>query len=322
MKNCAFCQPIAAELEHFEHLFQAALASDVGLINDVARHLAMHRGKRLRPILVLLTCGLHGAPPERSLSLAVAVELLHTATLVHDDVVDSSLLRRGAPTVNGLWSNRISILMGDLLFCRALSLLVGGEDMRPVRLISEATFRMSRGEMMQEEHGDNYRLMEQNYFRVVADKTAALIAACCQLGALAAGGRERDLQNMAHFGENLGVAFQIRDDVLDYVGDESTLGKPIGSDILNNKVTLPLLHALRSAPSEEAQAIMAHLQSGDRDTVQAVLAFVRRHGGVEYAETQADLYLERARAVLHTYSETPYKHALMELVAYVGRRQE
>ncbi|MDZ7337139.1 MAG: polyprenyl synthetase family protein [candidate division KSB1 bacterium] len=322
MTRHAFCQPIAAELDLFEKEFGAALASDVGLINDVAVHLVMHRGKRLRPILVLLACGLHGAAPRKALTKAVAVELLHTATLVHDDVVDASLLRRGAPTVNGLWSNRISILMGDLLFSRALALLLEGEDLRALRLISEATFRMSRGELLQEEHGTDARLTEENYFRIVSDKTAALLSACCRLGALAAGGDEPQLEAMARFGEHLGVAFQIRDDVLDYVGDEATLGKPIGSDILNNKVTLPLIHALRSAAPEEAEEVLAHLNSGDRGRVEAVLAFVKRHGGLEYADQQADRYLSAARSTLEEYPDTPYKRALMELLEYVGRRRK
>ncbi len=322
MKRYSFSRPIEAELQLFEREFSSVLASDVSLINDIATHLAAHRGKRLRPMLVLLTCGLHGAPPRAALQAALAIELLHTATLVHDDVVDSSFLRRGAPTVNGLWSNRISILMGDLLFARALALLVEGGDLRALRLLSDAVFRMSRGELLQEEHGSDYQLMERNYFRVVSDKTAALIGACCQLGALVAGGNESHMHTMQQFGENLGIAFQIRDDVLDYVGDQRTLGKPIGSDILNNKLTLPLLHALRSADPETARTMLAYAQSSEQGRVEAVLAFVRDNGGVRYAEQQAEQHLRAALACLAGYESSPYLTALEELVSYVGTRQE
>jgi len=322
LKKYAFCQPIEAELRLFEEEFRSVLASDVSLINDIAMHLAAHRGKRLRPILVFLTCGLHGAPPSVALKPALAIELLHTATLVHDDVVDSSFLRRGAPTVNGLWSNRISILMGDLLFARALALLVDGGDLRALRLLSDATFRMSRGELIQEEHGSDYQLMERTYFRVVSDKTAALISVCCQLGALFAGADDAKLSTMERFGENMGIAFQIRDDILDYVGDEGTLGKPIGSDILNNKITLPLLHALRNADPETAQEMLAHLQSGEEGRVGAVVEFVRQKDGVKYAEEQVERHLRAALACLDGYESSPYLVALRELARYVGTRQE
>lgn len=322
MEKYAFCRPIEAELKLFEDEFGAVLTSDVSLINDVAVHLAMHRGKRLRPILAFLTCGLHGGAPQAALKPALAVELLHTATLVHDDVVDSSVLRRGAPTVNGLWSNRIAILVGDLLFSRALATLLDGCDLRALRLLSDATFRMSRGELLQEEQGSDYHAMEQNYFRVVSDKTAALLSTCCQLGAMAAGAGDESLRTMEQFGENLGIAFQIRDDILDYAGDQETLGKPIGSDILNNKITLPLLYALRNAEQPVAQEIMAHVQSGEEKRVEMVIAFVRQHGGLAYSTAQAQRYLRQADSCLEAYAPSPYKAALQELLRYVGTREK
>jgi octaprenyl-diphosphate synthase len=322
LEKHAFCRPIEAELQLFEDAFRSVLTSDVSLINDVAVHLAVHRGKRLRPILAFLACGLHGAAPRAALRSALAVELLHTATLVHDDVVDSSLLRRGAPTVNGLWSNRIAILVGDLLFSRALATLLDSGDVRALRLLSDATFRMSRGELLQEEHGRDYRLMGQNYFRVVSDKTAALISACCQLGAMAAGASEVELHTMDQLGENLGIAFQIRDDILDYVGDQETLGKPIGSDILNNKITLPLLYALRDAEPQVAQEVMSQIQSREKKRVEMVIAFVRQHGGLAYCEEQAQSYLRQAESCLEGYGSSPYKAALQELLRYVGTREK
>jgi octaprenyl-diphosphate synthase len=344
-------EPIKEDLEAFEKEFKAILKSDIFLIDKVVHYLISHRGKRLRPVLVLLVSRLHpiSALPkagarhaadetnsktssfkkendDKRLKAAAILELLHTATLVHDDVVDDSYRRRGFPTINSIWKNKISVLMGDYLFSKSLLAMLHLGDLKTFSIISRTAERMSQGELLQVERSRDYWMEEEIYFRLIADKTAALLSASCQLGALAGGQSDAEIERLGEFGEKVGIAFQIRDDILDLLGEESQTGKPIGNDIRENKITLPLLHALKQAERREAKAIIRLVKknsgwrsrkSGYRDIVN----FIERHGGVAYALQTATRFTEEAVTLLEPYQDSPFKNSLINLVRFITSRE-
>jgi len=316
--------PIEGLLHDFEHAFQEILQSEIPLANQVVHYIAGLKGKRLRPALVFLASRLHGTVTPNSMRAAIVVELLHTATLVHDDVVDTSELRRGKPTVNSIWDNRISVLVGDLLFSRTLNALLALHSQPALGIISEMANRITEGELMQVEHEHDYQISEPVYFDLVAKKTAALFAASCELGALAVEDAPVARQRMKDFGENLGIAFQIKDDLLDYAGDAAVLGKPVANDIRENKITLPLIYAFAHAAQEETGRIVALLEQPDLadDDVRAIVTFVRDRGGLEYAEQMAQRYCSTAVAILECYAPSEVRDALMTLVDFAISREK
>ncbi len=323
MKIDSFSGPVQGPLHDFERALTEVLYSDIPLANQVVHYISGLKGKRLRPALVFLASRLHGEVTENSMRAAIVVELLHTATLVHDDVVDSSDLRRGKPTINSIWDNRISVLVGDLLFSRTLTALLNLKSQSALGIISEAANRITEGELMQVEHEHDYSVSEPVYFDLVAKKTAALFSSSCELGALAvrdeAGARER----MKQFGECLGIAFQIKDDLLDYAGDVSKLGKPVANDIRENKVTLPLIHALAAATPDQRERIVALLEKKnmDEEDILTVVSFVREIGGLEYAEGIARQYGNAALEILNSYPESEARGSLIALVRFAISRE-
>jgi octaprenyl-diphosphate synthase len=316
-------RPIKDDLDEFDAHFKKLLSSDVFLVDKVVQYIVAHKGKRLRPILVLLTARLPGTPvSDRRFQAAAVMELLHTATLVHDDVVDGSDRRRGFPTINAVWQNKVSVLMGDYLFSKALLAMISLRDQRALDVISQTAERMSQGELLQVERSKDYWIEESVYFRLIADKTASLLSAACQLGILASGGHEDDLRAMAEFGENLGIAFQIRDDLLDILGIEKQTGKPIGNDIRENKITLPLLHALKVADKRQARAVIRLMKKGPtRRELAEIIDFVAAHRGIDYATEKANFYCQKALQTLERYPESEYKESLRELVTYITTRE-
>ncbi len=316
-------RPIKDDLDEFDHHFKRLLNSDVFLVDRVVQYIVSHKGKRLRPILVLLTARLPGTPvSEHRFRAAAVMELLHTATLIHDDVVDGSDRRRGFPTVNAVWKNKVSVLMGDYLFSKALLAMISLRDQRALDVISKTAERMSQGELLQVERSKDYWIEEEVYFRLIADKTASLISAACQLGILASGGAPDDMQAMAEFGENLGIAFQIRDDLLDILGVEKQTGKPIGNDIRENKITLPLLHALKVADKRQARGVIRLMKKGPaRRELAEIIDFVAAHQGIEYATETANRFCTKALQILERYPESEYKDSLTELVTYITTRE-
>ncbi|MCH9006901.1 polyprenyl synthetase family protein [candidate division KSB1 bacterium] len=320
------CKPIKRDLEDYEQEFKRILKSNVFLIDKVIQYIIANKGKRLRPILVILTSRLHngnGAVLEkRNLKAAAIMELLHTATLVHDDVVDGSNQRRGVPSVNSIWKNKVSVLMGDYLFSKALLAMLSLKSMRAYQIISETAERMAQGELLGVERRKDYWMEEEVYFRLIGDKTASLLAAACQLGAVSSSDDEEDIVAMKDFGENLGLAFQIRDDLLDILGKEKKTGKPLGNDIRDNKVTLPLIFALRQAKRGEARRIIRMMKrNAKRREIQEIVSFVEYHGGIDYAMKKANGYLELAEKSLERYPDTPYKDSLTKLVSFVTTRE-
>jgi octaprenyl-diphosphate synthase len=343
--------PIKEDLEAFEKEFKAILKSDIFLIDKVVHYLISHRGKRLRPVLVLLVSRLRAAEngvsapaPEwknnhaananagvngfddKRLKAAAILELLHTATLVHDDVVDDSYRRRGFPTINSIWKNKISVLIGDYLFSKSLSAMLHLGDLKTFSIISRTAERMSQGELLQVERSRDYWMEEEIYFRLIGDKTAALLAAACQLGALAGGQSEAEIERLGEFGEKVGIAFQIRDDILDLLGEESRTGKPIGNDIRENKITLPLLYALKQAERREAKAIIRLIRRGGswrsrKSDYRDIVNFIERHGGVTYAMQTAQRFTNEAITLLDPYADSPFKMSLVNLVRFITSRE-
>ena len=313
--------PVKAEMQQLEEAFQSLVSSDISLITDVLTYLVQQRGKRIRPTLVFLSCGLNGGNPASCIDEALAVELLHIASLVHDDVVDESALRRGAATINHKWSNKISVLIGDLLFSKVLSLLEKKDDRESLRILTSTTEYMSKGELLQIEQNDEYNLTEDEYFTLISYKTGYLISACCQFGARAANADNERIEVMKRFGEQLGIAFQIRDDILDLIGDSKTLGKPVANDIQNNKITLPMLSALKMVDAKKAQSILEIMRNNpDPEQIDEVVQFIDDHGGIQDAEKQAQKFKNNALKLLDGFKPSPYKTALEGMVEFVSDR--
>lgn len=319
------CEPIQFELETFEKEFKLNLSSDVLLLNQIVEYIISHSGKRLRPILVFLSANLVGKPSKATYQAALLTELLHTATLLHDDVVDESDLRRGAPTVNAIWQNKVAILSGDYLFAKVLEYLVTLEKPVVFEILAKVTQRMSAGELLQIERKQDYYMPESIYYRLIADKTASLIAAACQLGGITALPQRQgeSFDTLSQMGEYLGIAFQIKDDLLDYMGDKVKTGKPTGNDILENKITLPLLYALRTAPADKAQQVIGLI---DNSVTAADLSFIQNFvmefGGLDYARSQANHYIQLAYHIIRDIQDSPYKSSLIALAEYIVQREK
>ena len=318
--------PIKEDLKVYEKEFMVLLKSNVLLIDKVVHYISTSKGKRLRPMLVILTSRLHdrngGLPDLRNMKAAAIMELLHVASLVHDDVVDRSNQRRGLPSVNRIWKNKVSVLMGDYLFSKALVAMLSMKSMRVYEIISETAERMTQGELLGIERSKDYWMEEEVYFRLISDKTASLIAAACQLGAVSASDDEDDIATMREFGENLGIAFQIRDDLLDILGKEKKTGKPLGNDIRDNKVTLPIIHALKQAEKKDARRIIRLIKkTAKRHEIKEIITFVEDHGGIEYAMRRAKGHIDLAKKALERYPQNQYRASLEKLVDFITTRE-
>ena len=301
-------------------LIRARLASDVVLINQIAEHIIGGGGKRLRPMLVLLAAQAAGYRGSNEALLAAIVEFIHTATLLHDDVVDESDLRRGRKTANALWGNAASVLVGDFLYSRSFQLMVEADDMRVMRILADTTNRIAEGEVLQLLNVHNPDVDEAAYLRVIERKTAVLFSAATQLGALLAGVPDAQEQAFASYGMNLGFAFQIADDVLDYVSDAGTLGKNIGDDLAEGKATLPLIYAIERAPAEQAASLRRAIETGGLDSLENIVAAIRDTGAIECARQQASQYAAAAKAAIANVAPSAARDALLALADYSLQR--
>jgi octaprenyl-diphosphate synthase len=315
-------RPIEAELAEFNKLFKHALKSKVALLELITRYLYMQKGKKIRPLLVLLSSKLCGGIIERSYRGANLVELLHTATLVHDDVVDNAETRRSFPSINAVWKNKIAVLMGDYLLSRGLMLAVDGNDFDFLRVITNTVKRMSEGELLQINKTRKLNIDEETYFRIIADKTASLLSTCCEIGARAVTEDAEKISAMKEFGENLGIAFQIRDDILDYIGTKKLFGKPLGGDIREKKITLPLIHALKMSTKDESKKIIKLIRNGaNKNEINEVISFVHKYDGINYAGSIAIEYTNRALNNLKLFAESETRSSLESLVGFVVERK-
>ncbi len=311
------------ELKEFNAVFKKSLKSNVGIVDLVTKYILKQKGKKIRPLLVLLSSKISGGITERSYRGAGLVELLHTATLVHDDVVDNADTRRNFPSINAIWKNKIAVLMGDYLLAKGLMLAVEYEDHDFLKVITNTVKRMSEGELLQIRKTRKLNNDEATYFRIISDKTASLLSTCCEIGAMAATNDENKIKAMHEFGEYLGIAFQIRDDILDFIGKSSILGKPLAGDIRERKLTLPLIYALSKAEKDESKSILNLIKNGGKNLdVDAVIEFVKKYDGISYAEEKANEYARKALNCLNIFEDSTAKHSLSGLVHFVVERKK
>lgn len=311
---------ISDGLAEFEARFTEELGGHAGLIGAMASHILASPGKRIRPAMYLLSSYVHNPTRQVAIDGAVAIELIHTATLLHDDVNDGADQRRGRPSANRIWGNLAAVLMGDHLFAKAFRVMVDTGNPKILRTISIASERVAVGELLQLQETGNVAASEASYMRIIGDKTASLFSAACEAGALIHGNDSWG-ERFRSFGEYVGLGFQIADDLLDYWGDTAQTGKPKGNDLRAGKVTLPLIHALRDAKDSERSSI-ARILSGESDNgIGEVVAFVREHGGFEYAQSKAENFRNLALEQISDLADSVYKRALIEVVNHSVSRQ-
>jgi octaprenyl-diphosphate synthase len=315
-------QPIKSELDRFNDIFKEAMRSNVGLVDLVARYIIRQKGKKIRPLLVLLSAKLSGGITERSYRGAVLVELLHTATLIHDDVVDNADKRRGMFSINALFKNKVAVLMGDYLLSRGLMTSIAGKDYDFLGVTTDAVKRMSEGELLQIQKTRKLDIDEETYFKVISDKTASLLETCCIIGAMSATDNKEFIEAMKNFGHSLGMSFQIRDDILDYEGTTNLIGKPVGGDIKEKKITLPLIYSLNNVSKSDAARIRKVLKNGnDKTKVKEVIQFVKDNNGIDYAFKVAQKYSNQAKESLNIFPDSPTKLSMLALVDFVTERK-
>ena len=312
---------IGAELLTFEKKFEKSVNSNVPLLDRVMKYIIKRKGKQLRPMFVFLSAKLHGDINESTYRAAALVEMLHTATLVHDDVVDESYERRGFFSINALWKNKIAVLVGDYLLSKGLLLSTTHKEYAHLDIMSDAVRKMSEGELLQIEKSRNLNLDEKIYFEIIENKTASLLSAACGIGAFSTTQNEATTNRMKLFGEKVGIAFQIKDDLFDY-GSEK-IGKPTGNDIQERKLTLPLIYTLNNVDKQTARKLVYIIKNKNRDKkkVDAVIAEVVKAGGILYATERMNSYRDDAIAILHEFDESPVRNALEELVRYTTDRK-
>ncbi|MCL6261164.1 polyprenyl synthetase family protein [Aquiflexum sp. TKW24L] len=314
--------PIATEMEEFETKFRDFMKSKVKLLDHITNYIVRRKGKQMRPMFVFLTAGLTGGISESTYRGAALIELLHTATLVHDDVVDDSNYRRGFFSINALWKNKIAVLVGDYLLSRGLLLSVDNGDFDLLKIVSNAVREMSEGELLQMAKSRKLDITEEVYYTIIRQKTASLIASCCAVGASTSGATVEIIDKMRAFGEKIGMAFQIKDDLFDYGEDE--IGKPLGIDIKEKKMTLPLIYALNNASWLDKRKIiyLVRNKNEDKKSVNEVITFVKKSGGLAYANEAMTKYFEEAMLLLTDFPDSEYKRSLEGLVRYTIERKK
>lgn len=309
---------VSSHLERFEEEYKLSLETDSSIIRQITEHLYGGAGKRLRPALIFMTSG---DLSDASIYSALAVEFIHTATLLHDDVVDESRTRRGIDTVNHKWNNLVSVLMGDYFFAKAFNMLVKAGSSEILESFAHATERVSIGELNQVFYTGNYDITEERYLEIIADKTASLFACSAEAGALCAGKNGEIRERLRKYGENVGMAFQITDDLLDLIGETKKTGKTLGSDIREGWVTLPLIQAMKNDEGRSKEKIKNVIgnEIGQSD-INEVVDFVQKYGGIEYAEQKALNYVQNAVEILHSLDGLPMKNVLEEFAVLAAAR--
>ncbi len=313
--------PITKELEYFHEQFSKVLKSNVALIDLITKYILKQKGKRIRPTLVILSAKLVGNVNERTYVAANLVELLHTATLIHDDVVDEAKTRRGIASINAVWKNKAAVLIGDYLLSKGLVISLEAKEYDFLHYTSEAVRRMSEGELLQIQKARNFDATEETYFKVISDKTASLLKSCCKMGALSATTNEEHVERLGVFGENLGIAFQLQDDYLDYAGRKKLLGKSVGNDLKEKKFTLPLIISLKNAPKKKSVEIMRLIKSDSKKKFDIVHDFVYEFGGMEYTQNKIKEYSQIAKEAICVFKETDTKKSLIKLVDFLEIRE-
>lgn len=315
--------PIDAEMQEFETKFRESMRSHVALLDKITHFIVKRKGKQMRPMFVFLTAKMIKEINESTYNAASLIELLHTATLVHDDVVDDSNERRGFFSLNALWKNKIAVLVGDYLLAKGLLLSVDNKEHLLLRLVSNAVREMSEGELLQIEKARKLNITEDVYYDVIRQKTASLLASCCACGAASTGADDETIEKMRQFGEHVGMAFQIKDDIFDY-GDGEDIGKPTGIDIKERKMTLPLIYALNRAEKTDRRRIINIIKNHneEKQKVKEVVQFVVESGGIKYAVEKMNEYKAKALDILNTFEDNPSRRSLEGLVVYTTERKK
>lgn len=316
-------RPVEKEMADFEAYFRRTMHSHIPLLNIILNYILRRKGKQMRPLLVFLTAKLNGNIAESTFVAATFIELLHTASLVHDDVVDDAHERRGALSINALWNSKIAVLVGDYMLSKGMLISVEKNRFDMLEIVSEAVKSMSEGELLQLQKSRKLNITEEDYFKIIISKTAALLSACTACGAKSVTDDPEVTQLMKDFGENIGIAFQIRDDLLDYEGTGLT-GKTAGNDIKEKKITLPLIHALVQAPGSKRRHILGivKIRKKTKSEITEVINFVADYGGMEYAELKMNQYRDKALAILDSYPDSDVKESLKEFVLYTTSRKK
>ncbi len=310
-------------MEEFGKYFRESMRSSNKLLDRVTHYIIRRKGKQMRPIFVFLSGKLCGGVTPSSYTAASMIELLHTATLVHDDVVDDARTRRGFFSVNALWKNKIAVLVGDYLLSRGLLMSIEQDEFRLLHIVSKAVREMSEGELLQQEKSRLLNITEEVYFDIIRQKTASLIAACCESGAASAGASEDEIARMSEFGLNVGIAFQIKDDLFDY-GMGKNIGKATGIDIQERKMTLPLIHTLQSADPSTRKKIIHTIKNHNKDDqkVSEVIQIVQQGDGITYSIGKMESYRDKALSILHSFPKGEARQSLEDLVHYTINRNK
>ncbi|MCC5917966.1 MAG: polyprenyl synthetase family protein [Cryomorphaceae bacterium] len=313
--------PVQDEMRKFEGTFRESLKSNVPLLNRITHYIVKRKGKQMRPLLVFFSARLIGEITERTYRGAGLIELMHTASLVHDDVVDDSNLRRGFFSLNALWKNKIAVLVGDFMLSRVLLLAVRHQDFDLLEKVSDAVQEMSEGELLQIEKARRLDIEEDVYFDIIRQKTASLLKACCSVGAISAGGTEEEVQALATFGEKMGLAFQIKDDLFDYQSTNET-GKPTMLDIQERKMTLPIIHTLKKCTSKEKRFVISTIKNHNtnKTRIAEVIGIVNKYDGITYAQNKLELLQDEALKILHSFPDSEKRKSLENMLTFVLNR--
>lgn len=316
--------PVSVHIKKFDDYFNNLLKSNVALLDLILKYITRKKGKQMRPMLVFLTADLCGEINERAYIGASMIELLHTATLIHDDVVDEASERRGLATINASWNNKIAVLIGDFLLAKGLLTSIDNHEFAFLRATSSAIKKMSEGELLQIQKSRETDLSEDTYYQIITYKTASLLASCCEIGAVAGGADRETAEKLKHFGELIGTAFQIRDDIFDFIGTSAILGKPVGNDLQEKKITLPLIYALSQTDEKKAKAIVKSIKKGklSKANITEIIEFTIEKGGIDYAQARSEEFISKAIDTLDVFEESEAKISLINFAKFVVNRNK
>lgn len=316
--------PIEKHLKEYNKFIKDLMSSDVALLDIVIQYLSRKKGKQVRPVLVMLSAELCGAVNQRTYIGAAMSELLHTATLVHDDVVDESSTRRGIASINASWNNKIAVLIGDYLLAKGLLSAIDKDEFEFLKATSNAVKRMSEGELLQIQKSKEFDIDYDTYYQIISNKTASLIASCCEIGAISSTNDKKKQDCLRNYGENIGIAFQIRDDIFDYQSKTKIIGKPVGNDLKEKKLTLPLIYSIKQVSKKSGKEILDLIKKDKlkKSEIKKIIEFVNDNGGIDYAEKISKEYSQKASTYLTSFPDNPSKQSLLNFCDFVIDRNK